>query len=339
MVLEYQCPSCGAKMKFDAKLQKMICEYCGAIKEVSEVEQEQEQQQQKPEPVEVKQYICPSCGAEIITDEHTTATFCSFCQSPTLMEDRILADMPKYVIPFQFDKKHAKEIYREWTKKGLLTPSGFHKEATIEKITGIYVPFWLYDYQAEIELLAEGKKVRTERHGDTEYVHTDHFQVMRHLRTEYEKIPADASEAMDDATMDCLEPYDYKKLMEFQMPFLSGFFAEKYNYTDEQLEDRIANRVNSYIYQAAMDSIKGYTSVDVRNKNIQMKKETAEYAMLPVWMLNYQYKDKMYSFAINGQTGRFVGKLPLSYAKVAGCFSGIFLGITILLRVIGGLLG
>lgn len=326
----YKCPSCGANMKFNSKTQTLTCDYCE-----QSVPMEQADRLKQAETADFKLYRCPSCGAEVMTDEYTAATFCSFCQSPTLVEDKLEGELaPSRLIAFKKNKEQAKESYRAWTKKGLLTPSGFSKESTLEKVSGIYVPFWLYDYDAHVNLEAEATKVRSERRGNTQYTHTDYFLARREVEADFQLVPADASEKMDDTVMDQLEPFNYQELMPFQMSYLSGYYAERYNYDSQQMKPRIEARIKKYARECALDTIKGYSTKRVLTEQYHFRMKKSEYVMLPVWILNYRYKGKDYQFSMNGQTGKIVGSLPISIEKGAAYFIGIAAAIFIILQVI-----
>lgn len=318
MVLVYKCPSCGANMVFDSEKQQLVCPHCNTVKSVDDMEANLDD-----DTIEVKAYKCPTCGAELVTDEETTATFCNYCGNSALIEDRIKQAKPSAIIPFFVSKENAKEAYLKWCKKGLLTPKSFTSQSTVEKITGIYVPFWVYDYDTEVSLRADCTRVRVERHGDSELTHTDHFDVYREVKTAYNKVPVDASEKMEDNIMDKLEPFNYESLKQFEMPYLSGFLSEKYNYTSDEMKERVEHRIRQYASTAARNTINGYASVAVINENIRMKNTRAQYVLLPVWMLNYRYLGKNYVFALNGQTGKVVGNLPISKGKIAGWFTGV----------------
>lgn len=354
----YLCPNCGAPMEFDGVSQQMACKHCGTFKTVEEMESRYEElakefdydnmENQQQEDVvdgefvtgsttgDVKIYRCQGCGAEVLTDEHTAATFCSFCGRPSLMEDRLTgALLPSGVIPFKIQKQQAEEMYRAWAKKGKLTPSLLSSKSVIEKMQGIYVPFWLYDYSAEIDMSAKCTRVRRESRGKYDYTHTDHYVVERELATDFRKIPADASERMPDDIMDKLEPFGYQEITGFEMAYLSGYYAEKYNYDSMQLAPRVEKRVNEYITNAAKDTIRGYSSIDVVKSNVRIKRNAAEYVMMPVWKLNYTFQGKNYSFTMNGQTGRIVADKPVCKKKMAGWFGGLTAGITALLYIVG----
>lgn len=342
MVREYKCPGCGAPMVFDSKSQMLRCEHCGTTKALQEAEtrrEERDEVSRAGETADFKHYTCPSCGAEILTDEHTAASFCSFCGNPALMEDRLSGERtPARIIPFKITKEQAQNSYRAWCRKGLLTPRDFTSRSTIEKITGMYVPFWLYDYSARAKLQANCTRVLRERRGNIEDTHTDHYHVERDVSDDYLGVPVDASEKMPDDVMDMLEPYAYNELKQFDMGYLSGYLAEKYNFDSEELKKRAEQRVQQYILKDAKETIKGYSSTVITDQNVRLRCNGASYTMLPVWLLNYRYKGKDYLFTLNGQTGRIVGKLPLSYAKMAAWFAGVTAAVYLLLTVIGGLL-
>ncbi|WP_242941631.1 TFIIB-type zinc ribbon-containing protein [Parasporobacterium paucivorans] len=348
------CPNCGANMRFDSEIQKMHCDHCGTEIAVDEIkvdgkeEPEETAEPEKPPQQEktgektgnFKTYKCPSCGAELLTDENTSATFCGFCGNSTLIEDRLKDElMPAQLIPFKISQDEAKDIYRQWSRKGGLTPKGFREQSTIEKMTGIYVPYWLYDYHTNAKLDAHCTRVRRQIRGDVEYIHTDNFKVIRDIDAEYVMVPADASEKMPDEVMEKLEPYSYKDLLDFEMPYLSGFYAEKYNYGNEELRSRIEDRVSKYAYDSARDTIQGYATVAVTGQDVQTRKDSVKYTLLPVWMLNYRYKGVNYLFAINGQTGKLVGNLPISRGRAAGWFASIAVGCAIVLTLMGVIFG
>lgn len=352
MVKEYECPNCGASMVFDSALQQMVCGHCGTARSVQEMEGEAAAPAEEAGALEqedavyhtgaqasFKRYSCPGCGAEILTDEYTAATFCSFCGNPALLEDRLSEEQtPARIIPFKINREKAQEMYRGWCRKGLLTPSDFTSRTTIEKITGMYVPFWLYDYTADARLRADCTKVRRERRGNMEYTHTDYYHIRREVGNTYEGIPMDASKKMPDDVMDKLEPYSYGEMQEFNMGYLSGYMAEKYNYTSGELKQRVEKRVENYIIKEARDTITGYSTTAITERRVTMRCREATYAMLPVWLLNYRYKGKDYLFTLNGQTGKIVGRLPTSTGKLAAWFAGVTAGMFVILTIMGGLL-
>lgn len=347
MVRSYQCPGCSAPMEFNGEKQKMVCEHCGTeltVEELEEIskfnvdtgEQVEGDFTETGETADFVTFKCSSCGAEILTDENTSATFCSFCGRPNMVQNRLTGALaPKHLIPFKINKQSAVEKYREWAKKGLFTPSLFSSNATIEKITGMYVPFWMYDYNARMNLTADCTKVRHSRKGDYEYTYTDHYIVTRDVEAEYDKLPTDASEKMPDDVMDKVEPYNYNEITDFEMPYLSGYYSEKYNYTAEQLSPRAEKRIRQYILDTTRSTISGYATVNITRQNSMLSKLKAEYMLMPVWILNLRYNDKDFLFAMNGQTGKIVADRPLSKGKMIGWYVGLTIVITAILFLVG----
>lgn len=376
MVVHYKCPNCGADMAYDTASGMLRCGSCGRTDQIEQMagvknlpkdatvayekdsedeaaeaksfEQDYADDSDTDEPSrhatfqgnEATEYHCKNCGAVLITDPQTTATNCSFCGAGVVLSDRLSGSLaPAKVIPFTISKQQAQEAFKKWCRKGLLTPSDFMKADRIKNITGLYVPFWLYDLNGRGEAEATCTKVRTYTRGDWIYTETKYYHVYRKVDLNYLRVPCDASDKMDDAMMDKLEPYLYNDLKDFQMPYLAGYIAEKYDYDDEVLLPRIKERARGYVDNYIRNTIHGYTTVSFHRKDINIRKKKADYTLLPVWMVCYDYRQAEHNFAMNGQTGKIVGKPPLSKAKIAAWFFGISGGSFLLFRLLTLVLG
>ena len=366
MVLQYKCPDCGADVSYDAESRLLKCPSCGKTKDISLMDDDGEQSHDPNASADdvdevygdyenfdekstytrygendTQHYVCENCGAELITDADTTATSCSYCGAPMILGDRLSGKMaPAKVIPFTISKAKAEEAFRKWCKNGLVTPKEFMNANRIKSITGMYVPFWLYDVNGRGEAYANAKKVRHYSSGDYNITETRHYKVYRKVSLNFNDIPVDASEKMPDDMMDKLEPFSYNDLLDFNTPYLSGYLAEKYNYTDKELFPRLQEKTFQYVDSFIQDSIKGYTSYSITNRDYDAKQRNASYTLLPVWMLSYNYNGKDYLFAMNGQTGKVVGKPPISKARVAMWWTLItlitFLVASIIFFLVGG---
>lgn len=289
---------------------------------------------------EAIQYHCKNCGAVLITDANTTATTCSFCGAGIVIGDRLTGDLaPAKLIPFTISKDQAQEGFKKWCKKGLLTPRDFMSADRIKNITGLYVPFWLFDVNGRGEAEAICTRVRTYTMGEWIYTETKYYDVYRKVDLNYQRIPCDASQKMDDKMMDKLEPYQYANLKDFSMPYLAGYIAEKYDYDDTQLLPRIKERVTPYVDSFIRSTISGYATVSFQRKDINIRQKHADYTLFPVWMVCYDYRQAEHTFAMNGQTGKVVGKPPLSKAKIAAWFLGISTGSFLIMQLITLLAG
>jgi len=314
------CPSCGRQDKIDDSSDPLLV--------------------QTFEEGEAVEYHCNSCGADIITEPETSATTCSFCGSAVVLADRLSGQLaPSKVIPFAISKQQAEQAFRKWCRGGLLTPRGFMTANRIKGITGIYVPFWLYELNNEIEVQGHGTKVRTYTRGEYRYTETQHYEVYRKIRLNYNKVPVDASEKMSDELMDRLEPFPYGQLKTFNSPYLAGYIAEKYSYDDKQLFPRVKDKIAPFINSYIQSTVGGYATVTYSRKDIDTRLRHADYALLPVWMVYYDYNKKGYTFAMNGQTGKVVGKPPISMGKVAAWFGGVSVVTLLALKTVSWAMG
>ena len=348
MVETYKCKGCGAPIEFSGNDGELVCMYCGAHMTIAELRDRGEKYDStvevdgdvKEQSIDVDGYKCQSCGAELIVDGDTTATVCAFCGSSAIIRERLSGEsMPAKIIPFSYGREQAKEQFRRWCKKGILTPTQFKKNTFVESMTGMYVPFWLYDYDAGCHMNAHATQVSHHREGDYEVTTTRHFKVVRDANATFTLVPADASEKMPDDMMDLLEPFDYSKLKDFEMPYLSGFTSEKYTYNSEQMAQRVENRVRTYIFSETRNTINGYSSVNIENSNVRLRRKNAVYTLLPVWMISYRYKGENHILAINGETGKQVGTLPIAKEKLLAWFGGVAVGTFAILMMIGGFFG
>lgn len=354
-VMEYKCPCCNAGLVFAGETQQLTCEYCDntfeldAVKAFNEPEQEQQEfsweEQEKQEWTQAEQeaiqkFQCPSCGGEILTEQTTAATFCPFCGNPTILPGRLADSVrPDGVLPFQTTKEDAKNAFLKLCKGKPLLPRFFTREQQLEKITGMYVPFWLYDCSGDFSGNYRATRIRTWSDSRYHYTKTDHFLLKRRARAEFQRIPMDASTKMEDAFMESIEPFDYEKLTDFDTAFLSGYLADKYDVPSEKGEPRIRERVNNALEELLQDTLIGYNSVVPTSRNLNVQQGKASYVLLPVWMLNTNYRGKTYTFAMNGQTGKMTGSLPVCPKMTALWFSGIFVGVTLMASLVQVLFG
>lgn len=287
-------------------------------------------------------YMCPTCGAEIITESELSATaICHYCHSPIVLSGRLEGQYcPDMLIPFKKTKEDALRGFDEWTKKKkFFLAKGFGAPESLAKIQGIYVPFWLTDCITEGTLVAECyKNVSSVRSGDYIINTEKKYTVVRQGTLEFSKIPADGSLKADDALMESIEPFDYNDLVDFKMSYLSGHNAEKYDVTKEQVYPRIDKRATDQTKTEFNNSVKGYSRKIIKTEGYRVKGVRWKYVMLPLWFLSFKYKGKYYYYSMNGQTGKFGGTLPVNKPKLALFSFGIPAGVAVLFTVLATIL-
>lgn len=355
--VSYKCPNCGGELKFDPKTQKFQCEYCISYFTEQELsdgiheeeksggpgenakEKEAEKAGQNREEGHAVVYSCPSCGAEMITEETTAATFCYYCHNPVILQGRVSGVyLPDRILPFRIDRKKAEQLFLENVQKKKFIPRAFFNKSQIEKLTGIYFPYWICDSQSRGSMRARATKVRVWRVGDLEYTETKFYQVEREGRAEFPEMTNNALKRANRELVEGVGPFPLESALPFSMGYLSGFQAEKRDQEQEEFRPRMEADVKRYSESMMRDSISGYAAVTPEQTEVQIEKMDFCYALLPVWTLTYQGKNgKIYYYAMNGITGKVCGKLPVDYIKVGILFLAVFVPV-LLLGLLGGYL-
>ena len=342
--LENRCPACKASISFNPTLGKWKCEYCGSEFSLEEMQQsednastEKNNSKKKEEPDNYDNYVsyhCESCGAEIIADDQTAATFCVYCGNTAILQSKLSGKFsPDKIIPFKKEKQSAIDAFKGLSKGRPLMPKGFNDTNNIEKIRGVYIPFWLYDLQISGDVVMDAKTIEKWTVGDTHYTKTNTYKVTRGGTMNFNNIPVDGSSRFDNDIMNTIEPFDYKDLVPYNHAYLSGFYAEKYDEEGEKVYKEASERALNSTRDKLKESATRYTTKIVTGDTLETKETKKEYAMLPVWMVNVKYNDKMHIFAMNAQTGEFIGNIPLDKKKAVLYFIIIFV-ITFVIAII-----
>ena len=326
---EYKCPCCGGAIAFDATLQKLKCPYCDTEFEPETlISYDEDLKSDAPDDISwnssagdewtdgeadgLLSYVCNSCGGEIIGDATTAATSCPFCDNPVVMMGQLSGDLkPDFVIPFKLDKKAAKEALKKHYKGKRLLPKIFKDENHLDEIKGLYVPFWLYDADATANIRYKATRVRMWSDSNYNYTETSFFSVSRGGSISFANVPVDGSTKMDDALMESIEPFNFSEAVDFQTAYLAGYFADRYDVNADESIGRANARIRKSTEDSFASTVIGYTSVIPEHTSVKLSDGKARYALFPVWILNTSWEGKKYTFAMNGQTGKFVGNLPM----------------------------
>ena len=336
--LNYKCPNCGGELKFDSDKQKMFCVFCDSEFEVSEFAAKDEEldtakPKEKPEWQEGEQdgmfiYQCSHCGGEVVGDDTLAATTCPFCDMPVVLKSQFRGDLkPEYVIPFKIKKDEAVARLAQFCKGKKLLPKSFLENNRIESIKGLYVPFWLFDCNADANMTYEATRTSTWSDASYIYTKTDYYEICREGSIAFDNIPIDGASKMDDAYMESIEPYNYDDMVEFQSAYLAGYLADKYDVDVAASTPRAEARIDASVKKMFSDTVKGFGSKRLVSSNINHKYGDKSYALLPVWILSTRYNNEIYTYAMNGQTGKFIGRLPIDKGKARAYLLSIMSGI------------
>lgn len=323
----FKCRNCGANTVWSPEKDSMCCPHCDSIDSEEAVKG-------------ADMFQCAACGAPMQPKQYDSATKCEHCGAYTIFEERISGEyQPHLILPFKVGKQKAKDLIKQEFGKKLFLPSSFLKESYLDKMEGDYIPFFLFDFDCHYRFSAKGKKIRRWTTGDTEYTETSIFQIFRDMDVDFSRIPTDASLAMPDGEMDLLEPYNYGEMTGFEPKYMSGFLGEIYSVSKETLEPRAKQKARNDAGALMRSSIIGYDSVMPEMDDCQCMTKAENYALLPVWNYIYRFKGKDYFFRLNGQTGKLVGKAPISIGKMTGYAATLFGCIVAIGALINGILG
>lgn len=332
-MLQYKCPNCGGELNFDSGLQQMKCPYCDTTFEVEDLKAYDEvlkeeapeeayqwetqpgSEWQEGETADMGVFTCQFCGGELVADKNTAATSCPFCDNPVVLTGRLSGDLkPDVVIPFKLDKKAAMEGFKKHLCGKRLLPKLFTSENRIQEIKGVYVPFWLFDADVDANIRYRATRTRMWSDSNYNYTETSYYALLRAGNIGFSMVPVDGSSKLADDLMESIEPFDPNGIVDFQTAYLSGYLADRYDVTAEQSIERANERIKTSTEQAFAATTGGYATVVPQSTNLRLQNGKAKYALYPVWLLTTKWNEQTYTFAMNGQTGKFVGDLPMDKA-------------------------
>jgi len=309
-----KCPHCAANLVYDATLNKAVCNFCGSEFDPSMLKLiftfENREEDEEIEDDTRQEITCNSCGATVITDENTSATFCYYCGSPALAGSRLRREFkPDYIIPFKLTREEAGEKFMQWGRENKYVPSDFMDPENIKKLTPLYVPFWLVDSKCHAQFFGTGTSYSSQR---SEKIV---FSLEREVDFRLKRVPFVGSKKMNRILMEAVEPFDYSELVPYRDAYLPGFYAERYNLKPSDMAQNVMYRLENYARSSCDVMSSQYDEVRLKAGDIDVSDIRYSYALLPVWFLNYQKDGVYHGFAINGQTGEACGMLPYSKKK------------------------
>ena len=328
----YKCPCCGAPLVFSGN--ELRCDSCDNTFPVETMQQMSEgmaeaggeskynwenyqpRSYEDTSEINLANYNCPSCGAQITGDDTLGSTVCPYCGQSTIVKGQFEGTLrPDYIIPFKVDKKAAMTAFEADFKNAPFLPDEFKSKKKIEEMAGVYVPFWMFDCDCDAYITYNAERVTRWSDSNYNYTKTDYFKLFRAGSVGFANIPVDGSKKADDAYMEAVEPYNYEDAVDFNGAYLSGYLADKYDVSAEESIERANERVKNSTIAAFNDTTGMFQMVTPDESRVSFSNGKIRYSLLPVWMLNIKYLDKMYQFAINGQTGKVVGNYPVDEGK------------------------
>lgn len=310
----HKCLSCGGILIYNLKEGALVCSTCDSkfypeLFDVTELLESIHESELKPEDDGKHEIVCNSCGAVVVTEKNTFSTFCAFCGSPAVVTRSLSKGFnPDYIIPFKTNEEDVRAMVQEWAENRKYLPSDFFSKSKITKLTGMYVPFWLVDANCKFDIVGGGAI----RHNEGKLFTSSFYEVKRKGTFKMRRVPFDGSIRISDRMMEAIEPFDYSEMVPYNIGYLQGCYAERYELTVDDMANRITTRFRDYMYDAAVNhmNIGQYNEFNIEEDNSIAEDYSIKYALLPVWFACIKYRGKFYRIVVNGQTGEVAGTTP-----------------------------
>ncbi len=361
LVEKFPCPKCGAEIDFDAEQGTLLCAYCGHTapvpvteQEILEYDLEAALQEMVAAPHETgyggdkRSIKCESCGAVNTLDANVISTECAFCGSNQVVPQKQVAQVikPESLLPFQVDQNQAVALFRQWLGRGFFRPNPVKKIAKDARagVQGVYLPFWTFDAYASSHWQADAGYYyyetesywATDDRGNQER-RTRQVQRVRwepasgFLPLSFDEVLVPATTSIERDMVERIYPFDTKSLAPYDPGFLSGWGAEAYTVDLRDAWETGQEIIERDVWQACTRQVPGDTQ---RNLHVDtaFSNMTYKHVLFPVWIASYRYRDKVYHFLVNGQTGEVQGQAPISWIKVT--LVVILVAIVVLVMVV-----
>ncbi|MCR4890733.1 MAG: hypothetical protein K5989_00900 [Lachnospiraceae bacterium] len=304
----YRCVNCGAGMRFDIASQQLHCDYCDASMAVADHPDERVASEE--DMFDVTVFCCPQCGGELMSTENAATDFCSYCGASVILEGRIGKEKsPDLVIPFLKTKEECQEIYKKKIHSAIFLPKEFKDPDHIDKIRGIYLPYWVYDVKQQGDVSLTGTRETSK--------YTEYLKMDCHIDNDYDGVTRDASSAFDDRISDFIAPFNTKSMRPFTPAYLAGFFADISDVSGDVYNESVKNETNKRTEKQIDSQYPGASINYPPDESAAFGTEitSMKSAMFPVWFLSWRRDDRVAYAVINGETGKICTDLPVDKKK------------------------
>ena len=254
-------------------------------------------------------FECSGCGASMSYDAEAEGLRCPFCGSVDMRQKedaKILA--PSRVVPFQFSRSEADSAMRRWLGRGFWRPGDLARQADVVKMTPVYVPYWVFEATTHTHWTADTSQTPMGARGDWRPLSGEH-------RGSYSGLLIGASGALSPRETAAICPFDLGAGKTPDEIDLENVTVEQFS-RPRKYARPLARQGLEQSEAATCQS--RYVPDRARNvhTNVRIESMSSEPVLLPVWIMAYRYRDKLFRFLINGQSGRATGQAPISLTKI-----------------------
>lgn len=338
MATMFPCPNCGGQLRFSAEDQQLKCKSCGSLTEIDSYTPDDKIGM---DTITTNVYECPCCGGEIQLIDNDGMEFCPYCGNQATMQEKFSTEgAPKYILPFQLNKAKARDKYKSLTGHLHFAPDGLGDKDNIEKLVGMYVPYYLYDYSIDDEIEYKGKTTRS----TADYYITDYANVDVSVKVDSLKVPFDAAQTLDDSIAAKLEPFPMDKVRTFNPGYLAGFFVENSTVDKDVYKSDSLDKAVDYLCSEVSKGSHGYspeagTKYEIQTKLANdLKYDDAQGAYMPMYFMTTKYDDRVAYSIINGANGVSYIDMPIDKKKMYFFAGKVSAGIFVVLLLLSFIL-
>jgi hypothetical protein len=230
-------------------------------------------------------------------------------------------------VPFAVSHEQALGLLRRWLGQGIWRPGDLSEQALVVSLTPVYVPYWVFDAQTHTYWTADTS--RTPAGAKSAW-----YPIAGERRGECRGLLVGASGALTARETAALAPFDLDHAQAPDQVDLDNAITEQFG-VERKLARPLAVQGIELLETRACEQLVPDKARNVR-ANVLVEGLTSQPVLLPAWIMAYRYRDELFRFVANGQTGRCTGTAPTSLRKIAAAIA-IAIGVVLLILLLSSL--
>ncbi len=313
-----KCKNCGGELIFDVNSQDLVCNHCSSVVEIEGKEKTLEKKVLTDESTitlsktEYQQYTCQTCGRQHLSASDTPLTRCPSCGDCNLEKTVKVDYLPDGLVSFKINKDTAVTKLYSWLKKRPFTPNNLKSQATADTLVGVYSPAFLYDFSTYTKYSGLGVKSRRDREG---HVHTTRTRFSDSRQDNYKDYLESAGDSISSVKLKGIGPFSTDKVLCYSTEYLYGWIGEAVNCSLQENANLMRQDV-SYAIKRQIEYSQPYDRIENFKCDTTFENMKYSYVYLPIYKGTYKYRQKKYTYYVNGESGKVTGKTPKSFWKI-----------------------